>query len=107
MSEHQVHTNGQTVERGVSMATTRQLFKRAPENVSDEVRVMWPNGPSRKYNVATGKRGSYVCQGCQRPTIGVYRVLVPVQVANRGIVWICGKCKNRKMQNGKLKGRAN
>lgn len=75
--------------------------------VEAEVRVMWPGGPSRQwsktrcseapmpYGESDGYAGSYVCQGCGVPTVGVQRVICRAQTASR---WLCAGCRDEKPQ---------
>jgi hypothetical protein len=75
-----------------------------PVTPEPEHRVMWPNGPSRRFSeVRTtltllsydlgGFVGNYVCQGCEVPCIGVYRLNVRDSYARN---WICDHCKKAK-----------
>jgi hypothetical protein len=68
----------------------------------ESVRRMWEGGPLRQFSskqakshyvgystpFLTGYAGSYICDLCQVPCSGVYRVL-PLEK------WICGGCKER------------
>ncbi len=83
-------------------------FARNPDKVhiAAEVRVMWPGGPSRRWSAVKcseaslqygedgGYAGSYVCQGCGEPTVGVYDV--PGRLEQRPQVartWVCAECR--------------
>lgn len=66
-----------------------------------EVRAAWPGGPSRLWSAARrsqsqialatgGYGGLYVCQGCGRSTVGVYRVMVGSDGTQQ---WVCGDCR--------------
>lgn len=58
---------------------------------------MWLNGPcryyseqefssgSKLYGKVQGYVGSYVCEVCVKPTVGVYRL--------KANIWVCGSCK--------------
>jgi ribosomal protein L37AE/L43A len=48
-----------------------------------EIQRMWHGGPLR--HVSATQRGSYVCERCMVPVVGVYRIL--------GNGWICAACK--------------
>jgi hypothetical protein len=72
------------------------------EQFGGEVRVMWPNGPSRRWAQAKipgasmpldsgGYAGNYVCQGCGRSCDGVY---APNSSSKHAGKWICGGCRN-------------
>lgn len=64
-----------------------------------QARYMWQGGPLRQWApkqpkgkswvklAGDGFAGSYVCERCQRPVDGVYRVLEPQK-------WVCGPCKD-------------
>jgi hypothetical protein len=65
-----------------------------------EVKIMWPNGPSRAWSPVSrsgartpyatgGFVGAYVCQGCQA-TGGVYEAKLPSGKAG----WFCSECIN-------------
>lgn len=66
-----------------------------------EVKRMWPGGPLRRFSPVRkgacqapleggGFGGSYVCEGCQMPVAGVYRVIAGVQSRES---WLCASCK--------------
>ena len=64
------------------------------------VRRMWEGGPLQQFAsrplggnwmwysnpLLTGYVGSYVCDRCQEPTVGVYR-------QHNGAEWVCGGCR--------------
>lgn len=83
---------------------------RSAVTASALVKPMWPGGPNRLWSVVRttssqtslesgGFAGLYVCGRCNRPTVGVYRV-----IAGRGGVseWLCGRCKTGRSHRGKL-----
>jgi len=82
------------------------MFEPNPNRVRAEAREMWPGGPSRRwsktrspeatmpYGENGGYVGSYVCQGCEESTGGVYRVICRSQVARK---WLCAACRSIEM----------
>ena len=63
---------------------------------------MWPGGPLRRWSFARsagcsiplaggGYGGAYVCERCQSPSPGIYRVIQGVQSLAS---WICASCKS-------------
>lgn len=78
-------------------------FERNPDTVQvkAEVRVMWPDGPSRRwssvrcseardpYGEKDGYVGNYVCQACTLPVMALYCVKAGREVPAR---WICAGC---------------
>ena len=79
------------------------MFEPNPNRVRAEVRVMWPGGPSRRwsktrtseasmpYGEDDGYVGSYMCQGCGEPTVGLQRVICRAQGAGK---WFCAACRD-------------
>jgi hypothetical protein len=79
------------------------MFPRNPDKIRipAEVRVMWPDGPSRRYSetripeasLPYGENGcyvgNYICQHCTLPCQGVYGVKVGAQMAKK---WLCSAC---------------
>ena len=63
------------------------MFKRNPDKEYAEVPVvvMWPGGPSRQQRSPRDFTGTYVCQQCQVPVTGVYRLAAVKK-------WLCGPC---------------
>ena len=51
---------------------------------------MWKEGPLRCQRSDADFSGSYVCDGCQVPTVGVYRVK---QWCHGQIQWLCAACR--------------
>ena len=96
------------------------MSKANPNRVRAEVRVMWPGGPSRKWSpvkcteahdfyedprdaTLRGYTGSYVCQGCGVPTVGVQRL----GEEYKGLpVWVCGPCRDAESANKVRRGAA-
>lgn len=71
------------------------------EQAQASVRRMWPGGPLRRWSAARGAGctmpldsggygGSYVCDGCRGPVVGLYSVIRGVQ---RRAMWLCAACK--------------
>jgi hypothetical protein len=69
-----------------------------------QVKQMWPGGPLRRFSPIRkggcqlpleggGFGGSYVCEGCQVPVAGVYRVIDRVE---RRESWVCAGCKTQR-----------
>ena len=71
-------------------------FDRKIISTGTVVTRMWPGGPLRLQRSRRDFSRSYVCDGCQVPVVGVYRVL---QGENRQEAWLCATCRDQ----GKLK----
>ena len=82
-------------------------FERNPNMIQAEVKVMWPDGPSRMWSAVRcggaampqengGFAGSYVCQACEVPVAGVYRVFCTVRLRER---WLCAACRTGEKAN--------
>lgn len=76
------------------------MFERNPNSPQPQVRTMWEGGPDRLVSEVRcsgapdayaegGYAGNYVCQGCQAPSQGVYRVKPRLEVAKK---WLCASC---------------
>lgn len=74
-----------------------------PATLRVTARRMWPDGPLRQWNATRcpaakmaldsgGFGGSYICDGCQLPTAGLYRAIDRVQ---RRETWLCAQCRTR------------
>jgi hypothetical protein len=75
-------------------------------SATNGARQMWEGGPLRQFSdtqrgghyiayssaILTGYAGSYVCDRCRRPSVGVY-LSHPSETENE---WLCGGCKKRK-----------
>jgi hypothetical protein len=90
----------------------------APEAVVSGVgpgtRRMWAGGPLRRLSPIRsagcqipleggGYGGSYVCDECLMPVVGVYRVIQGVQGRE---TWLCAACKDAARRTRKKKGRS-
>lgn len=80
------------------------MFTPNPNRVRAEVRVMWAGGPSRRWSAQRcseapdpheskigGYTGSYVCQACTLPAVGVQCVKPRSGGAS---LWLCASCRD-------------
>lgn len=78
-------------------------FERTTEKTFAAIRVMWVNGPSRRWSeektseatvplAEGGFGGVYVCQACKEACGGVYREKRHVQTQG---LWVCGGCREQ------------
>jgi hypothetical protein len=86
----------------VAVVVPRRASHRSPILHTDyECRRAWQGGPLRQWSSirehsnqmphsAGGYSGSYVCDGCLMPVVGVYRAIHRVQGQQS---WLCASCR--------------
>ena len=53
----------------------------------------WSGGPLRKVGTGNGSASKFVCEGCRKPAVGVYRTRLG---------WVCQGCKSPKRSNARV-----